>query len=433
MRSVSCPEQQVPIRPVRFFYAVAIYLLTPLLIGHLLWRSLANPAYRSRIGERFGFYRECPAKNGIWVHAVSVGEVQAAAPIVAALREAYADRPVVLTTITPTGAARARDLFGETVSHCYLPYELPGAVRRFFDTTRPTLAVIMETELWPNLYRECHRRRVPLVLANARLSEKSVRRFRRLAGLIREILADSYVAAQSETDAQRFRSLGAVAERTQVIGNIKFDVNLPPDARALGRELRHRHARNRPVWIAASTHDEEERTLMAVHRKVLAAWPDALLLIVPRHPERFPLVASMLQREALRYVTRGSDTTCTPDIPVFLGDSMGELTTYYAAADVAFVGGSLVPIGGHNLLEPAALGMPVLTGPYNFNAEDVLQLLRLNGAAEIVADSDELASQIAVLFGDPSERQRRGEAGRQTVDENRGALQRLLRLIESLV
>jgi 3-deoxy-D-manno-octulosonic-acid transferase len=418
---------------VRFLYAVVIYLLTPLLIAHLFWRSLANPGYRQRIGERFGLYKARFEKNGIWVHAVSVGEVQAAASLVRTLRETYADRPVVLTTMTPTGSARARDLFGDTVSHCYLPYDLAGAVKRFFDATRPTLAVVMETELWPNLYRECQRRGVPLVLANARLSPRSVVRYRRLAGLIKDTLADCYVAAQSEADAERFRSIGAMPERTHVTGNIKFDFNLPTDAIANGQAFRALHAKHRPVWIAASTHAEEEQTLLTVHRKVLADVADALLLIVPRHPERFPVVASMLEREAWVYLTRSSGDICATDTAVLLGDSMGELMTYYASADVAFVGGSLVPVGGHNLLEPAALGVPVLTGPYNFNAADVVALLQESRAAQVVVGIEKLAERIVTLLGDPRERERRGRAGRQTVDNNRGALQRLLGLIDSLV
>jgi len=417
---------------VLFLYTVLIYLLTPLFIVYLLWRGLADAGYRQRIGERFGFYGETPKKNGIWVHAVSVGEVQAAAVLVRSLLESYSDRPVLVTTMTPTGSARARDLFGDTVSHCYLPYDLTGAVKRFFDAARPALAVIMETELWPNLYRECRRRGISVVLANARISPRSVGRYRRLGGLIKNTLADCYIAAQSEADAERFGLLGSPPERIHVTGNIKFDFRLPDDALAKGREWRSLHAMDRPVWIAASTHPEEEHTLLTVHRKVLAARADALLLIVPRHPERFPAVASLLEQESLSFVSRSSADICAADTSVYLGDSMGELTTYYAAADLAFVGGSLVPIGGHNLLEPAALGVPVITGPHNFNAADVVVLLQASHAAQVVADSEELTEQILSLFSDPAERERRGLAGRQAVEVNRGALQRVLRLIDSL-
>ena len=419
---------------LRFAYALITYLLTPVVLGHLWWRSLSNPAYRRRIGERFGYFDRRLASRSIWIHAVSVGEVQAAAALVSALQSRYPDTPLVLTTMTPTGSQQAQDLFGDTVVHSYVPYDLTSAVRRFFAWARPGLVIIIETELWPNLFRECGRRKIPLVMASARVSARSVRRYRRLVSLFRETLSHGIViAAQTETDAERFLSLGANPTRIHVTGNIKFDFYIDPEIPSRGSEFRQAHAAGRPVWIAASTHGEEEQIVLAAHHKVLVENGDALLLLVPRHPERFQFVASLLDRAGMSYVTRSSGGRCKPETKVFLGDSMGELTLFYAAADVAFVGGSLTPVGGHNLLEPAALGMPVLTGPYNFNAADIAELLIDNGSTQVVHDADELADRVTALLADQRERERRGSGGREVIENNRGTLQRLLDLIDPLI
>ena len=419
---------------LRFVYAILTYLLTPLLLLHLYWRSLSNPPYRQRIGERFGRVSVRLPGPSIWVHAVSVGEVQAAAMLVRSLLEQYPDRQLVLTTMTPTGSQRARDLFGDTVVHSYVPYDLASAVRRLFDCMRPGLVIIIETEIWPNLFRECGLRKIPLVLASARVSAKSVSRYRRLVGLFRETLSHGIViAAQSEVDAGRFESLGANPERIYVTGNLKFDFHLDPQVPAAGKAFREEHAAERPVWIAASTHDSEERVILAAHARVLAERPEALLLIVPRHPERFQLVAGLVGRAGLSLVTRSSGAQCQASTNVFLGDSMGELMMFYAAADVAFVAGSLAPIGGHNLLEPAALGLPVLTGPHYFNAVDIAHLLIADGSTTVINDADELAGEVIELLRDAGERARRGGAGRRVIENNRGTLERLLELVDPLI
>lgn len=418
---------------MRFAYVFLSWLLAPVFAGHLLWRSLRQPGYRCRLAERFGFGLERLPSPSIWIHAVSVGEVTAAAPLVRALHQRFPAIPLVITTMTPTGSQRARDLFGDSVSHCYVPYDAPGPVRRFFDRARPELALVLETEIWPNLYHECGRRRVPLVLASARVSLKSVRRYRVLFGLIRDTLAHGIViGAQSVTDAERFRALGANPARTHVTGNIKFDFELPPDTAARGRAFRERHAPGRPVWIAASTHQDEEQAAIEAHREVLRRYPDALLILVPRHPERFAAVGGLLQRSGLRTVTRSSGSPCSRDDEAFLGDSMGELTMLYAAADVAFVGGSLVRIGGHNLLEPAALGVPAITGPHNFNAPDIADLLVEQGATVVVRNAGELAREVIGLLDAPAERERRGALARAAVEANRGAVARLFALVEPL-
>ena len=419
---------------MRILYLLAVYLTAPIISAVLLARGLRDRGYWSNFGERFGLGpRRAP--HGVWVHAVSVGEVQACAPLVTALYRRHPDLPLTVTTFTPTGAARARALFGNIAEVRYVPYDLPGAVRRFLKRVDPQLAVIFETELWPNLYRECGRRRVPLVLASARISERSLGRYRRLGALFRDALSQaSIVAAQGEADAARFRALGADAGSTHVTGNLKFDFELPEDLPERGRRLRRHYARGRPLWVAGSTREGEEAAVLAAQRQVRGTHADALLVIAPRHPARFDEVAQLIA-EGGEGFTRRSDGERAEDeeTAVLLLDSLGELLEFYAAADVAFVGGSLVPVGGHNLLEPAALGVPVLTGPHNFNAADVARLLIARGAAEVVHNAQELGARVSALLSDPAERERIGGCGRATVDGSRGALERLLALIEPLL
>ncbi len=419
--------------PVRFLYNVLIHLAAPLVILHHWWRGLRDPAYRGGLDQRLG---HGPAIGGrsVWVHAVSVGEVQASAPLVRELLRRYPATPIVVTTVTPTGAARARTLFGKDVDVRYVPLDLPGAVRRFFDRVDPCVAIIMETELWPNLFAECGRRNVPLVLASARVSPRSVRRYRKLVPLFRETLSHGIViAAQSEADAERFRSIGANPDRTFVTGNIKFDFELRNDVPRLGRDWRGVNAPGRPVWVAGSTHEGEEETLLEAHARLRRELPDALLVLVPRHPNRFDAVAALLVRRGVRWLRRSSDQVVPAEAEVLLGDTMGELMTFYAAADVAFVAGSLVPVGGHNLLEPASLGVPILTGPNNFNSEDVYRKMRDAGAVREARDAGELADALAKLLADESLRRDLGGRGRSVVQANRGALERLLGLLAPLL
>jgi 3-deoxy-D-manno-octulosonic-acid transferase len=418
---------------VRFIYNLLIRIVAPIAFGLHLARGLRDPAYRDRPAERFGFGARLD-RDSIWVHAVSVGEVQASQPLVRALLRRYPGMPLVLTTVTPTGAARARALFGEAVIHRYVPYDLPGSVRRFFERVRPRLAVILETELWPNLFAECGHRHVPLVLASARVSQRSVRRYRRLVPLFRATLAHGIViGAQSKADAERFLSIGASADRTRVTGNVKFDFELAPDVPGRGRAWRGRNAPSRPVWVAGSTHEGEEELVLDAHAAVRERFPDALLVLVPRHPPRFEAVRALLEKRGVAYVLRSRDEQASAATAVVLGDTMGELMTFYAAADVAFVAGSLVPIGGHNLLEPASVGAPILTGPHNFNAEDIFLKLEEAGAVQSVMDPRALGQAVAALLADPERRAAMGQRGREVVEGNRGAVARLLDLIEPLL
>lgn len=418
---------------MRFLYIALAYLLVPFAFAMLLWRGLRDRSYWQNLRERFGYGRPEQLPS-IWVHAVSMGEVQASAALVRSLRARYPQWPLVITTVTPTGAQRARALFGEPVNVRYIPFDLPGCVRRFFDRAQPRLAIILETELWPNLYHECGHRKVPLVLASARISPRSVHRYRRLVSLFRETLSHGIViAAQSPSDAERFRSIGANPAHTHVIGNIKFDFELPPGLEGEGRRLRERYAAGRSVWIAGSTHEGEEDIVLDAHARVRQGVRDALLVLVPRHPNRFEAVAAQLRRRGIRYVARSAERPVRPDTEVLLVDTLGQLLTFYGAADVAFVGGSLVPIGGHNLLEPVALRLPILTGPHNFNSEDIASLLVEVGALHVIHDAQALASQVTLLLSEPGERERRGGLGRRALDENRGALRRLLDLIDPLL
>lgn len=418
---------------MRLLYILLAYLLAPVLVGVMLWRGIRDRSYWRDFGQRFGFGDAPFAGESLWVHAVSVGEVQAAAALIRALRARYPGLPIVLTTVTPTGAERARAEFGDRVHVRYVPYDLPGSVRRFFDRVRPRAAIILETELWPNLYHECGRRGVPLVLASARISPRSVGRYRRLAGLFRETLSHGIViAAQSEGDAERFRSIGANPQRTHVTGNIKFDFALPADLIAKGAALRRQHAGGRSVWVAGSTHAGEEEIVLSV-QGALTVSPRPLLVLVPRHPARFDDVATLLERRRVPYVRRSSGATCTASTEVMLVDSLGELMQFYAAADLAFVGGSLVPVGGHNLLEPAALGIATLTGPHNFNAQEIADMLIESGAVEVVTDERALRAAVEALLADPAERARRGTTGREAFERNRGALARLLALIDPVL
>jgi 3-deoxy-D-manno-octulosonic-acid transferase len=416
---------------MRRLYSVLIYCAAPFATALVLWRGLRDRGYWQGLGERFGWGRRLSSAPTIWLHAVSLGEMSAAAPLARALRLKYPQNPLVLTTATPTGRARARDLFGDSVDVRFLPYDTPGAVARFLDRIRPRLAIIMETELWPNLFKECERRGVPLVLASARLSAKSVARYRRFGMLFRGIFsASSLLTAQTPKDAERFIAIGAQSARTHVIGNIKFDMELGPGIIDQGRELRASFGSARPTWIAGSTHAGEEEQVLAAHQELPS---EALLLLVPRHPDRFRAVADLLSSRGLRFTRRSSGDVPDGATRVMLVDTVGELAALYASADVAFVGGSLVPIGGHNLLEPAALGLPVLTGPYHANSKDIARLLLSQGAALQVADARALAAALRLLFSDPKERRRIGTIGRHIVESNRGSVARLIELIEPLL
>lgn len=419
---------------MRHLYTAVLYLLVPWVLLRLLWRGRRAPAYRRRWRERFGFFPTTVDTDTIWVHAVSVGEAIASFPLVRRISERYPDYPVVLTTTTPTGSERVTQQLAGQVHHGYAPYDLPGAVKRFLFRTRPRVVVVMETEIWPNLYAACHARDIPVIIANARLSERSAGGYRRLAALTRDTLSHvTRVAAQSDADAGRLQALGARPEHIEVTGNLKFDITLPASLTEEAAALRRDWGTHRPVWIAASTHEGEDEQVLSAFAEIRRHSPNLLLVLVPRHPERFDRVAELCNRQGLQLVRRTAHRPCTPGTDVFLGDTMGELRLLYRGADIAFVGGSLVPTGGHNPLEPAAMQLPVIFGPHMFNFAEITGLLLEAGGAVQVDGAGQLAATVTGFLKDPARRTEIGERAIAVVEANRGALDRTMAVIEGVL
>jgi len=418
---------------VRLLYTAMLYCAAPFLLLRLGWRGFRNAAYWRRIGERFGFGTRIGAERGcVWIHAVSVGEVQAAAPIVKALKNHYPDETIVVTSTTPTGAARIAKAFGGGVVHRYFPFDFPGAMARFLHRVEPRVAIIMETEIWPNLLALCRVRGVPVVLANVRLSERSAAGYRRFRGLFAPALRGvAGIAVQSGEDARRIASIGAPPEIIDVTGSTKFDVPVLASLREEAAALRRTWGSSRGIWIAASTHDGEEKQVFDAFEQVLDRLPGCMLVLVPRHPERFRDAAALARRRGFDPVMRSRRPADCTGAGVFIGDTMGELPLFYAAADVAFVGGTLVESGGHNMLEPAALGLPVLYGPHVFNFAEIARRLVEAGGAETVVDSASLARAVIRHLTDADLRHTTGANGRAFVESNRGAGDRVLAMIRT--
>lgn len=416
---------------MRLRYSLLMYLALPWVLCFLAWRGLRDRGYLQRWGERFGRIPRSSRRDGIVVHAASVGEVNAAAPLIRALLRDRPDVPLTVTTFTPTGSRRVVSLFGGRVFHVFAPLDLPGAVRRFLERTRPRLAVVMETEIWPNLFAQAHRRGLPLLMANARLTKRSAKGYGRAGKLIPGALAEvAWVGAQTPQDAERLIAAGARAERVEVVGNLKFEIAAPSGLQAEGQALRHHWGAERPVIVAGSTHAADERVLLPAFRTLLDEVPDALLILVPRHPERFAeaergAVAAGFDVARHSRLTSGSGRT-----QVLVVDAMGVLMHYYAAGDIAFVGGSFGRVGGHSLVEPAALGRPVLFGPDTANAEDIAACLTKVGGGRRVHTGAEWCSMATDWLRDADAKARAGDAARRLVEDSRGALARHLAAIE---
>jgi 3-deoxy-D-manno-octulosonic-acid transferase len=418
----------------RFIYTLTMYLLTPVILYRLAIRGLRYPEYFARWRERFGFFADPKIRDSVWIHAVSLGEVNAAMPLIDALMRRYQHTPFVISTVTPTGSERVRRVYGDRVFNVYLPYDLPASIRRFLDRVRPRLAVVMETEIWPNLFFECEARKIPLIVANARLSEKSLRGYGPVRPLARSALASArYIAAQSTTDAGRLRDLGAEPERLGVFGNLKYDMSVPDELQAQARTMRMEWGAQRPVWIAASTHEGEEMPALNAHAAVLRRFPDALLILVPRHPERFKPVSQECRSFGFVTRIRSEDGNAATDTQCFVVDTLGELLRFYAAADVAFVGGSLAPIGGHNVLEPAALAVPVIVGPQTFNFVEITASLIEADAALRIDHADMLGAAVIKLLGDPALRRRVGAAARTAFEREQGGVMRTVEVVEKVL
>lgn len=419
---------------VRWVYTLLLVALLPWVFVRLWVRGLKLNAYRERWLERLGVVPLPPLEKVIWVHAVSVGESLAAIPLIRRLQSQYAT-PILITTMTPTGSERIqaafKDQLGQQIFHCYCPYDYPFAIHRFFTRIKPQLCILMETELWPNLLHACEMKQIPVIIANARLSPKSLRRYGWLGRLMRDLFFRSVraVAAQSHLDADRYEKLGCPPSKISETGNIKFDLQLPPYLQEAGLELRSELGQDRLIWIAASTHDTEESLVLNVYQKLKAAFPQLLLVLVPRHPDRFNKVAHLCEDRGFATVRRSQKIACTSSTDIFLGDTMGEMPLFYAASDIAFVGGSFVPVGGHNLLEPAALGLPLLTGPQLFNFVFISELLVAAEGAQIVQSEAELAEALQALLMNGALRKTQGQNAKRVVEQNKGALDKLMRLI----
>lgn len=417
----------------RFFYSILLYLLFPLLVIYLAVRAIKSPGYRGRWGERFGL--TSLNRSDLLIHSVSMGETLAAIPLIRAIQQAHPRLTITVTTTSPTGSAEVTKAFGDSVQHCYLPFDLPFSVRRFLKQVNPHCCIIMETELWPNLIHQASRSGIKLMLANARLSEKSASQYQKRITLSQPILQSlDSIAAQSQQAADRFIALGVNADRVEVCGSLKFDLTIADDKREQAKALRQqwRNATS-PVWIAGSVHPGEFDAILAAHRHLLTIYPDALLVMVPRHPEKFDAAATKISDAGFALARRSLKEGVNEDTQVLLGDTMGELLTFYGAADQAFVGGTLIENGGHNPLEPAALGLPVFVGPHHWDFAEITGLLNEAGALQLVSSAEELATALIRNFEDKPAYQMASKAGLRVVEANKGALQKQFDLANRLI
>ncbi|MEH6578311.1 MAG: lipid IV(A) 3-deoxy-D-manno-octulosonic acid transferase [Amphritea sp.] len=415
----------------RLLYSALFYLLTPFLLLKLWLRGRRSPEYRQRWAERFGFIPQARGVRPLWIHSVSVGETVAIMPLIELLLAKYPDIPIVVTTMTPTGSERVRALFADRVMHFYCPYDLPDALARFHSRVKPRACVIVETELWPNLVASCFARNVPVMVANARLSAKSAAGYAKFVWLTKPMLKKiTCVAAQNAMGGQRFLKLGLDKQALAVTGSIKLDVSVPESSLETARQLRDAWGADRPVLLAASTHDNEEQQMVSLYKNLLDDYPKLLLVLVPRHPERFQDVYSDCLRAGLHTTRRSLGELPSSNTQVYLGDTMGDLLMLFATADSVFVGGSLIERGGHNPLEPALLAKPVLMGPHVYNFQQIVDELAVAGALLQVDNLEQLEIEVRRLFSGVARAEDIGRKGQEYIEANRGALDRLLKLIE---
>lgn len=420
--------------PCGFFYSLLIILGTPFVLLYFALRGIRDRAYLGRWKERFGYAPANIPAGGIWIHAASVGEFNAANPLIRALLKEYPEIPLMVTTLTPTGSERVKRDLGDKVAHSYIPIDLPGSVKRFFHRLQPSLLIVMETEIWPNLYLQSQRFNIPLVMANARLSKRSVKHFGLMPGFVASVLQTvAWIGAQSDTDAGRLADAGADRQRIEVTGNLKFDLSIPASLEEGAIGLRSRWGRQRPVLVAGSTHEADENVVIPAFVELLQTLPDALLILAPRYPERFRRTTQMAKSAGLQTELRSQGEACSPKTQCFVIDTIGELMRYYACADLAFVGGSMGEQGGHNALEPAALGKPVLLGPNMDNAKEIAQQLLVCSAALQVNNLRDFRQSAEQILTDGALRDSMGQSGRRLIEINRGALDLTLRAIKKLL
>ena len=396
----------------------------------LFWfaKSLSNKSYLDRLTQRFGFGYPKLKSGSIWIHAVSVGEVQASIPLVNELKLHYPYKEIIITTVTPTGSKQVKNIFKGAVKTSYIPFETNFAIKNFFNSIKPSVALIMETEIWPNLYKECGTREIPLILVSARISEKSLINYKRFLPLFRDTLSHGIlIAAQSQIDADRFLALGASEDRTWIMGNIKFDFKLPEEILTKAKTHRSKIFPRRHIWIAASTHEHEEEIILEAHKKISKKIGNLLLILVPRHPERFAKITQILKEDNWIYSKKSDDQDIPESCQVLLIDTIGELLFFYACSDVAFVGGSLLPVGGHNLLEPAAIGLPIITGVHTFNQKEMTDRLVQVNALRITHNANSLSSDVIFFLTNTEESKNAGQRGKLIVENNKGAIKSLMK------
>ncbi|EKO3456613.1 lipid IV(A) 3-deoxy-D-manno-octulosonic acid transferase [Vibrio fluvialis] len=413
---------------MRLIYTLLLIVASPLLLYSLYKKKVGKPAFGARWKEHWGMTPKVSSQNPIWIHAVSVGESIAAIPVIKAMKQAQPDQAIVVTTTTSTGAEQIAKL-GDLVEHRYMPLDFAWCVRRFLQAVKPSRLLIVETELWPNTLHTVHKHHIPITVINARLSERSCLRYQKFSALFN--LIRPYVdriLCQYESDAGRFVRLGFQPEQVQVTGSIKFDIEIAPTVLEQGKQLREELGLDRPVWIAASTHEGEDAILLDAHQALLEHFPQALLILVPRHPERFNSVFDLCIKRRFITCRRTFPTPMKQDCQVYLGDTMGELLTLLSAADICFMGGSLIgdKVGGHNLLEPAALGKPLLNGPSYYNFNEIMQLLQSAKAVEICMNAQEITMYLLTLFSHPDKLSQIGERALLVLKDNKGAVKKTL-------
>ena len=419
---------------MRLMYHTLTYILLPFLVLFWFAKSLLNKSYLDRLTQRFGFGYPKLNSGSIWIHAVSVGEVQASIPLVNELKQHYPYKEIIITTVTPTGSKQVKNIFKDAVETSYIPFETNFAIKNFFNSIKPSVALIMETEIWPNLYKECGSRGIPLILVSARISEKSLINYKRFLPLFRDTLSHGIlIAAQSQIDADRFLALGASKDRTWIMGNIKFDFKLPEEILTKAKIYRSKIFPRRHIWIAASTHEHEEEIILEAHKNISKKIENLLLILVPRHPERFAKITQILKEDNWIYSTKSDDQDIPESCQVLLIDTIGELLFFYACSDVAFVGGSLLPVGGHNLLEPAAIGLPIITGAHTFNQKEMTDRLTQVDALRIVHNANSLSSDVIFFLTNTEESKNAGQRGKLIVESNKGAIKSLMKRLNIII
>lgn len=419
---------------MKSFYNMLVYGSLPFALARIFYKSFRLREYRERISERFGLVSFPQLKNSIWLHAVSVGEAQTSLPICFKLREKFPQIPIVITTTTPTGSNIVKKNLKSNMFHSYLPYDLNKFVKRYINHINPVCFIVMETEIWPNLFCNLHKNNVPIIIVNGRISPWSYKNYLKIKFFMSEILGKcSYILVQNEEYAKRFINIGAPSENVKIFGNIKFDIPIPQDKVKIGRELKQKYLKEYKILIGASTHGDEEKVLLEIYINLKRKSNNFKLILVPRHPERFNLINDLCKSYGLIVHRRSCDLVPSGDFDVYLGDSMGEMMMYYAMSDVAFVGGSLEKIGGHNVLEPAAIGIPVVIGPNYFNFQEIVDVFKENNAIVIARDKLGLEKEILKLFQDEQTRTCIVENAKIVLDKNKGALLKTLDIIYSLV